>query len=163
MGRTKALVEVDGAPMASLVCRTLREVPCDEVFLVGGDPVELSVLDLTVVADRHPGAGPVGGILTALHHASTEQVLVVACDLPYLTSDTLNRLLERADATHVVVARTDRIQPMIAVWPQSTTADVERAFASGIRSIHRLLDELEVSEVSVDPADVVNVNTPNDL
>ena len=163
MGRTKALVEIDGMPMASLVCQALRDVRCEEIFLVGGDPDELSALDLTVVADRHPGEGPVGGVITALHHASTDAVLVVACDLPFLTDDTMRRLLARAGSAHVVVARTDRIQPTIALWPRSALADIERAFASGTRSMHRLLDEFDLCEVPVDPAEVVNVNSPEDF
>lgn len=163
MGQTKALVEVDGTPMALRVARALRTARCEEIFLVGGDSAELGGLGLTVVADLHPGDGPVGGVLTALRHASTDHVLIVACDLPYLTPATTQQLVAAADARRVVVATTDRIQPTLALWPSSALEVVEQAFESGARSMRRLLDDFDVIGVPVEPADVVNINSPSDL
>ncbi len=36
-----------------------------------------------MVADRHPGEGPLGALVTALDAAGEEIVAVLACDLPY--------------------------------------------------------------------------------
>jgi molybdenum cofactor guanylyltransferase len=45
-----------------------------------------------IVTDRYPEAGPLGGVLTGLQAASTSHVLVVACDLPFLTASFLAAL-----------------------------------------------------------------------
>ncbi len=83
MGRTKALVEVDGTPMASRVADALSAAGCEPVVLYGGDPIELAPLDRPVLPDRYPGEGPLGGILGVLEQFAepATDVLIVACDL----------------------------------------------------------------------------------
>ena len=68
MGRDKALVEVDGRPMAVRVAEALAAAGAADVVAVGGDAGRLRAHGLTTVPDRWPGAGPLGGILTALGH-----------------------------------------------------------------------------------------------
>jgi len=46
-----------------------------------------------VIADRIAGAGSLGGLYTALLEAPTEQVLLITCDMPFLTRPLLARLL----------------------------------------------------------------------
>ncbi|MDX2378360.1 MAG: NTP transferase domain-containing protein, partial [Acidimicrobiia bacterium] len=70
MGRTKALVEIEGIPMARRVADALRRGGCEHVVVVGGDARELRPLGLTVVADLFPGKGPLGGVLTALEFSA---------------------------------------------------------------------------------------------
>ena len=165
MGRNKALLDVDGAPMARLVADALRAVGCDPVFLVGGDPDELAEVGPPVLPDDHPGAGPVGGVLTALRLAPGD-AFIVACDLPALTADVLAAVVDVADErpdADVVVARTDRIEPACALWRARSRPVVAEAFAAGERAMHRILGLLTVAEVPVPPAALHNVNTPDDL
>ena len=169
MGRTKALVDVDGAPMARWVVAALRGVGCVSVTTIGGDPNELAVLDVVVVPDDHPGEGPLGGIATALriHESSGDaDVLAVACDLPFLGPVDLGRLVAaaglRPDAD-AVVARTNRREPGCALWRPSSHAAVRSAFDGGERAVHRVLDRLHVVEVDLPAESLRNINTPDDL
>ena len=66
MGRTKALVAVDGAPMAQWVIAALRGVGCFAVTAIGGDPDELAVLEVAFVRDYNPGEGHLVGFGTVL-------------------------------------------------------------------------------------------------
>ncbi|MDG1786931.1 MAG: molybdenum cofactor guanylyltransferase, partial [Ilumatobacter sp.] len=99
MGRTKALIDVDGVPMAQCVARALAAGGCKDIALVGGSPLELAALELPVVADGVPGEGPLGGIISALgHFTEVSHVLVAACDLPLLDAGTVRNLLRAAQA-----------------------------------------------------------------
>src|SRR5688572_7864759 len=66
MGTDKALVEIDGTPMAVRVARALTAAGARRVIAVGGDARALASAGLEVVPDLEPGAGPLGGVVTAL-------------------------------------------------------------------------------------------------
>ena len=171
MGRNKALIEIDGVPMASRVAAALRAAGCIRVVAYGGDPVELAPLGLPVVPDRHPGCGPLGGVLGVLESvepgdAAVSGVFVVACDLPSLSGPSLAGMVvaagERPDVD-VVVARTSAIEPTCAIWAGSATESLRRSFEEGERALHRAIGRLRSLEVDVDPAALRNINTPDEL
>ena len=57
-------------------------------LVVGGRPAG----DVSVVPDRYPGAGPLGGILTALDTIDTSHALLLAADLPFISGSLLQDL-----------------------------------------------------------------------
>jgi molybdopterin-guanine dinucleotide biosynthesis protein A len=166
MGTDKALVEVDGVAMAVRVAAALAEGGCDPVVCQGGDTQSLAALGMTIVADTHPGGGPVAGILDALSAAPAGSVVVCACDLPWLDGRTVNALIAVADArpdADVVVAY-DAAGPHLAgVWRTGSREPLEALVAGGIRSYRGALERLNTVHVDVPPAVVANVNSPGDL
>lgn len=165
MGRDKALVPVHGAPMVMHVVSALRSAGCDPVQAIGGDAPALAALGLDVVGDGHPGEGPLGGVITALAASadSTVAVVVVACDLPHLTEHTLQAVMAALGDADVAVARTDRLQPMCAVWRRTVLQPLRDAFDAGERRVESVLSSLKFVEVPVNRQDLGNVNTPGDL
>jgi molybdopterin-guanine dinucleotide biosynthesis protein A len=171
MGRTKALIELDGVPMARRVADALVLAGCASVIAYGGDPVELEPLGMPVLPDRHPGSGPLGGVLGALELFSESDlpidgVFVVACDLPALQGRDLVGLVD-AMRSHrdvdVVVALTTRIEPTCAIWRPRATGRLRELFDSGERALHRAIERLESCAVEIEPGAVRNINTPEDL
>lgn len=161
MGRDKALVPVDGAPMAQRVAAVLDAAGVAEVAFVGGADRGLGRRH---VADQFPGEGPLGGVVTALGALDGDLVIVVACDLPWLDTGTLNRLVDGLGTADVAFACTDRREPMCALWRRARALPVLTAsFAAGERAIHRALDGLVVVDVTVEARPLTNVNTPDDL
>lgn len=166
MGRTKALVEVDGVAMATRVANALRAVGCVEVVAVGGDPLVLAPLRLDIVADLVAGEGPLSGVIAALERFVDREadVFVVACDLPYLDATDLRAMVAgRGSGIDVVVARTLHREPTCAIWSASGLPHLRRMFAGGERALHRVIDGLEYAEVDVVAHSLANINTPDDL
>ncbi len=186
MGRPKALVAVDGVSMVERVGVALAAAGCRPILVVGVppgvDPDEWSSMvesrGWSVVADRWPGEGPLGGLLTAFAHlsgaasdgrersaaSSGSDVLVAACDLPDLDLDTVELMLRPRPATvDAVVAVTDRLEPMLSRWSPAARTFVADRFAAGERSLVRVLASLHVEGRPVRPEALRNVNTPEDL
>ncbi len=188
MGRDKALVHVDGVAMARRVADALRAGGCSDVVAVGGVSGGLGALDLDVVDDRYQGAGPVGGVLTTLEwlaHAADRQVqgessssvlattsatnthvFVAACDLAMLDGPTVASIIDagrQAPHRDVVVAVTDRVEPMLALWNLAATARVAALFHAGTRALYQVIEAMSVAEVRVSARAVTNVNTPDQL
>jgi molybdopterin-guanine dinucleotide biosynthesis protein A len=168
MGRTKALVEVDGQMMADRVLDALRSVGAHPVVVYGGDPEELAGLSAPVVPDAYPGEGPVAGVLGALEYFadSATHVLVLPCDVAMMTGDAIRPLVDDAagDAhSSVWVAATDRIEPMCAVWSIEARQVVAERFAAGERALHRVIGELPHVALTVEIEALTNINTPDEL
>lgn len=169
MGRDKALLAVGGVAMARRVADALADAGCAPVLAVGGDVAGLTAIGLDAVADATPGAGPLGGLVTALDEITARglqecDLVAVACDLPGLDASTVRHLLEvPVGAADVICAQTDRIEPLCARWLPGSFATLRTTFARGDRAVHRALEGLSVATVDVDPRAMRNANSPSDL
>ena len=123
------------------------------------------------VPDLLPGSGPLGGIYTAIRAATRGRVLVVACDMPYLTAPFLGRLVAECVGVDAVVPRTaDGLHPLCAVYAQSAAAAIHRRIMDGQLKVVDALADLSVREIGAEeitPYDpdgtlFVNINTPDD-
>jgi len=165
MGRDKALVEVEGRALALRVADALREGGASHVVAVGGDQEALSALGLEAVPDRHPGEGPLGGILTALDALDDEVVAVLACDLPAADPAAIRSVVESlGDADVAAPERDGRHELLHAAYHRRAEAHLAAAFAAGERSPQRAVAGLRVVEVPGLPdAALTDADTPDDL
>lgn len=167
MGRDKAFVEVDGAPMVRRVADALRAGGCAEVVAVGGDSTALATLGLTVVEDEHPGEGPLGAIITALQaFPDAAAVVVVACDLPHLQPATVATLVATLEAPYgaaVAIPSGEHRPSLCGAWNPSVAAALAAHFAAGERRVRIALDDVPHVNVHVDPTELRNLNAPGDL
>src|SRR5262249_18357368 len=82
---------------------TLREIS-REIFVGGRQDDGWTSRGLRVVADEIPGAGPLGGIYTAIVRSPADRTLIVACDMPFLSSAVLHRM-DAVEDTDLVIPR----------------------------------------------------------
>ena len=155
-GSPKALVEWDGETLADRAWRTLGEA-CEERLAVGkaADSLELP---FPLLYDGTPLRHPAAGIVAGLRAASHEICVFLPVDCPLVGAASLRALGEAcADAG---VAATG--PPLPCALRRATLPVWERVLASE-RSLRQGLAELEVATVELDEAQLLDVNTPDDL
>ncbi len=148
MGRDKALLELAGAAMALRAARLLEPL-VDSVTLIG-PPEIYAALGLPVIPDIHPGAGPLGGIATAILSSRADWNLVLACDLPYLTVEWLRFLLARArgSAEDIILPESDGgPEPLCALYRSRAGAQISAALARGVRKVTDGLTGLAIDRI----------------
>lgn len=126
-------------------------------------------LSLPVVTDLVPGfEGPLMGIATGLHHATTDWVLFVPCDGPFLPETLAARMLDSAlkyDADIAVAHDGKRLQPVVALIKRDLLESVQAVLAEGERKIDRWYAQQRM--VTVDFSDYpdafVNINRKSDI
>ncbi len=165
MGRDKALLALGGRTLLEHVAAQVRTA-AGSVTVVG-PPQRYGRLGLAVVPDVIAGCGPLGGILTALTRSPAEWNLIVACDLPGVTSARLRHLLdaaERTDADSLMpLGAGHRPEPLCAVWRRTCLPAVQRAIAEGRYKVTDALSGLQIAFFPVaERGWLVNVNTPED-
>jgi molybdopterin-guanine dinucleotide biosynthesis protein A len=165
MGRDKALLRLRGVPLAQHVAEALA-ASAGTVFLVG-NPEQLATVGIPVVPDVYPGEGPLGGILTALRHTTSDWNFIAACDMPTLgpgVVEGLFRAAEQSDAEVVLpYDAVGRPQPLCAVYRRSVLETVQAAFDQGVRKITVGLEGARTAAAQVEDINAFqNVNTPAD-
>jgi molybdopterin-guanine dinucleotide biosynthesis protein A len=148
-GRDKALVEIDGKPMITRMCELLAGVTC-EVRVVAA-PGKYASLGIESVADRWPGEGPLGGIITALQQSAADEAqrewnLMVSCDMPFLTREWMAFLVRRAteSAAQVVLPRSQHgLEPLCACYKTNASGALRVTFEGGVRKVTQALQEVK--------------------
>ena len=141
MGTDKALIEVDGVPMAELVAGGARRRAAATVVLVGGDTELLARFGRPRRGRPLPGRGAGGRRVDRPRRRRRRACVVVAsCDLPLLDAAAVAALVGAlADGAAAAVAVTDRWQPSLTAWRTSARDDLEQAWEQGVRALHELV------------------------
>jgi molybdenum cofactor guanylyltransferase len=171
MGRDKALLELEGAPLILRTARLMESVVGEPTVV--GYREEFRALGLRAIADDAPGAGPLGGISTALRAARAPWSLIIACDLPYLTQAWLDFLVGRAveSQADVVMPMNERgAEPLCAVYNKRAEKLIREALARGTRKITDALTGARIEAIepgewkAFDSQGVLfkNMNSPGD-
>jgi molybdopterin-guanine dinucleotide biosynthesis protein A len=142
-------------------------------ILAGESPATpYAALGVAVQPDLRPGSGPLGGIHTALSTAERDIVLVVACDLPFLTRGFLRGLSSLLSGHDAVVPRPRDVPvPVCAFYSRRCLPALEARLQGGELKAADFLDDLTVHWVEgeelarLDPQGTAlfNLNTPANL
>jgi molybdopterin-guanine dinucleotide biosynthesis protein A len=176
MGRDKLLLSLGGRPILERLMAALAPLT-ERIRLVGREVVPTFSSwnggSLIARTDIFPGLGPLAGIHTALATTESPLVLVVACDLPFVTTPFLRGLLEllTPGVDAVVPSPASGPIPVCAVYRASLLAEAEsrirrgelatRAFVDAVRV--RLVAGEDLQRLDPDGRCLLNLNTPADL
>ena len=157
----------------SVYCYELLSLFCDKVFLSNrrDQANEAGHKGYPQIHDTPPylDKGPIGGILSAMNYDPKVSWFILACDLPFVNSNTVEYLTERRDseklATSFLNNEGTRPEPLCAIYEAKSKAALESYFQKGnlcprqflisINSDARLLKQLE-------PHELDNINLPEE-
>ena len=163
-GQAKPQLLVGGR---SILAAVLEAVAGAERRIVVGPP-QLVATNVLLVRERPPGGGPVAAVRAGLVDVASDVVVVLAGDLPFLTTTVVDGLRERLTGDGVlVVDDTGRDQYLLGAW---RTAALRAAMAagSGPTSLRRALAPIAVRRwrpdvVPGEPPPWLDCDTPADL
>jgi molybdopterin-guanine dinucleotide biosynthesis protein A len=178
MGRDKALLSFPGSdPPITFMEQLIHELDycCCEVLIVARDQEQASryaYADADIILDSIPGGGPLVGLASALHAISSYYAVLVAVDMPFVTSQLLAYMLScYQDDTVLVPLVNGHPQVTLAIYPRSILPIIDELIQQGRRDLRSLLDVAPVRYIDgeelrmVDPElrSFVGVNTPEEL
>jgi molybdenum cofactor guanylyltransferase len=186
----KAWLEIDGVPMIERVIAAARPASGRLGIVVNAANPQIErygrlaeSCDAGLIFDLHEHLGPLGGIHTALMHCGAgESALVLACDLPFITTELLSALCEihQSPIPHsplptppdvtVPLDQLGRPQPLAAIYDQSLEATVGQMLAANELRVDLLYSRVTTRRVGFAEFDhlrdaerfFINVNTPEE-
>ncbi|HKQ78473.1 MAG TPA: molybdenum cofactor guanylyltransferase [Blastocatellia bacterium] len=190
MNRDKAWLEIEGAPMIERVIAAARPAVDRLGVIVNAANPQIERYkklaeshDAMLIFDLHEHLGPLGGIHTALSHCgANESALILACDLPFTTTEFMSFLcdLHRDDIPHsafriphsitVPLDQSNRLQPLAAIYDHSLEGTVGRMLGENELKVDLLYSRVSTRRVGFSEFAhlpgaerfFVNVNTPEE-
>jgi len=152
MGREKATIRLGSETLLQRVRKTAKQLAA---------PVRVIRRDLV------PRCGPLGGIYTGLVTSGATAELFLACDMPFVRSQSLSKLVDRFNKTgRPVFTRIRGVAGFPLIVPTSYSARVLHRIEAKELSIQALAEALHALFLTVKPSNVAefrNLNTPADL
>jgi len=169
MGRAKHLLELDGLSWVERAVAIL-EPHVDRVVISGKGSLPGSLSHLRRLSDAPGVAGPMAGILAALRWHPTASWLVLACDLPEVTSEAISWLLaQRRPGARAVIPKLSAsgpLEPLLACYEARCRDHLEELAVGKCFRLGALAGRQGVATPQPPPslhAAWRNVNTPAEL
>ena len=174
-GRPKGLERIGGKRILDRVVDAMVEAFGTPPILIANDPASATWRpDLARLADLRPGAGALGGILSAVHVGAGAPVVVAAWDMPFIPAGLLRELAAGLAEHDAVLPASDGrrgVEPLLAAYAPACEAAIVQALDRGDRRAIAFHDAVRVGILPLervrtfgDPALIfLNVNTSDEL
>jgi len=168
MGHDKSLFNWHGKEQRYYMADMLKPL-CDEVFIsCRADQQQQINSNYPALPDTFGGLGPYGAILSAFREQPDSAWLVIASDLPLLTEKSLGFLVHNRNVSTIATAFKsdfdDFPEPLITIWEPKSYSVLLAFLAQGYSCPRKVLINNNINLLEApDPAELTNVNTPEEL
>lgn len=169
MGRDKALLNYHGKPQVVWLF-DLLEPFCHSTYVsVAPDQIdEPHRATKPQIVDHTENLGPSGGLLTAHEKFPQAAWMVVACDLPFIESETLSYLIEQRDSNLAATAfrstHDGLPEPLCSIWEPAGLTALSEQLGNGKTCPRKRLINSEIKLLEQEnPRWLDNMNSPSDL
>lgn len=115
------------------------------------------------------GKGPLAGIYTAIKHTRAKWYVVISCDVPLITRQTIQSLLNlRNDQVQAIIPQIKgKLHPLIGIYHYTVLDKIEQQLRDGDYRVITLLEKITVcyaseNDLNVDVKSFSNINSQED-
>lgn len=172
-GKNKAFLKINEKFFLENITEILGKI-FDEIIIVTNNPEEYDFIKdkYFIIKDKIKNIGPLGGIYSALLQTTKEAVFIVACDMPYLHGDVIQKEINTFNIFNcdAVVPRINHyIEPLHSIYKKNI-ADNLYSFIKNSKnySVKKFLKIINVNYLDIEDNDFykkvfTNINTPEDI
>ncbi|MEM6347321.1 MAG: NTP transferase domain-containing protein [Bacteroidota bacterium] len=167
MQKDKGLINYHGVPQREYVHDLLQKAGVENVyFSCRAEQVEELGVERSL-PDEFLGLGPFGGMLTAFKSDPNAAWMVLACDLPFMTTATINQLLEGRNISKLATAfynpATDFPEPLITLWEPRAYGRLLHYLSLGYSCPRKVLINSDIELLQhTQPEEMANINKPEE-
>lgn len=148
MGTNKALLPINEKPNIERIADKFK-ILFDDIILVTNDPEQYQFLGLKMTGDHYPGMGPLAGVHAGLEASDFEVNFIVACDMPFVSVELAEVLVNNSSHYDAVVPVINGKQhPLVSVFKKETAKTIVESIENKRLRVKDLLDALNVLYVT---------------
>ncbi|WP_066056987.1 molybdenum cofactor guanylyltransferase [Robertmurraya korlensis] len=172
MGQNKALLTIEGATVIERIAHELTKIT-DQLLIVTNTFRDFEFLGIPMVEDMQKGKGPIAGIHAGLTATTTNANLIVACDMPFISSSLGDFLLTGLDEYQAVIPELGgQLHPLYGAYRKDALQVVTNALTNNQLRIRSVLEQLNVQvvteellqrkQIMIKETDMFNMNDPKE-
>ncbi|MED3571177.1 molybdenum cofactor guanylyltransferase [Cytobacillus praedii] len=173
MGKNKALLKIGGKTVIEHIAAELEKTVAD-LMIVTNTLEDYQFLNLPMVEDEWKGKGPLAGIHAGLKASKTDKNLVVACDMPFVSSKLGEILLGYLDEYDAAVPNiSNQLHPLFAAYRKEVHEEISysiqkqelriRPFFQKINTKIVLEEDLQMLQFPYQDHHFFNMNHPEEF
>jgi molybdenum cofactor guanylyltransferase/molybdopterin-guanine dinucleotide biosynthesis protein MobB len=168
-GQDKGLLTFNGQPLIKHTIACLLDQVDHLLINANRNITNYQAFGFSVIEDELSDfQGPLAGMLSAMHSATTDYILTVPCDCPSISVQLRQRMMETLLINNADIAvgyDGERIHPVFSLIPVRLKNDLENYLKNGDRKIDLWFEQhnLVLVDFSDQPDTFVNFNSPNDI
>ncbi|ALJ04311.1 hypothetical protein APS56_03770 [Pseudalgibacter alginicilyticus] len=143
--------------------------PLVSEIIIVSDNINYDVFGYKRITDIKKNAGPIAGICSGLEISSTEYNLILSCDVPLITSEVLQKLIDNIDDTSEIIQieSLGKSMPLIALYKTQIIKKFNELLqTTDERRLRKAVETCKTKNIILkedNTACTMNVNTQNDL
>ncbi len=166
-GSDKALAVINGERLIEKPVKLLRGLGLETV-VIANHTRDYSFLSCRIENDLIPDRGPLGGLHTAVSLFPHASLLVLPCDMPFLTQSALKQLIQAHKPGHATLFELSNkmLQPFPGIYPSSSLRHIVDLLREGNLSMRAFLKTIASITIVPPPDDTAmlsNVNSQKDM
>jgi molybdopterin-guanine dinucleotide biosynthesis protein A len=166
MGTDKGLLNLNGKSFIKHICDALQPIVGLNILIVSSNK-EYDTLGFTRVEDIIENKGPVGGLYTALSASKTKVNLVLSVDVPMVSTELLEWLIQSHEETYMVTQTksNDKTNPLIGIYDRSMRIVFGEHMAANQLKLRQVIEDVKHQTIVVPEKwtnQLQNINTPEE-
>lgn len=165
MGTDKAFIDFNGQSFIESSIGAVKPF-CHRIIILG-DPAKYAHLGYEVIPDLIENSGPLAGLYTGLSNSLSEVNVALSCDIPFIESGLVGRLLKEYDSTlDALVCESNRLNPLVGIYHKRTAPIAKQQLECNQRSMMKFLGLLDYKTLELHEEEthiLKNINTPIEL
>jgi len=166
MGTDKGFLMLNNKSFVQYSIDALKPL-VSEIIIVSDDEA-YDAFGFKRVNDITKNAGPVAGICSGLKASTTEYNLILSCDIPLITSEILQKLIDNIDAISEVIQieSNGKSMPLIAMYKKEVLKVFEALLKNDERRLRVAIKSRKSKNIILEKElefSTMNVNTKTEL
>ena len=143
-GSDKALAQMNGVTLLEMAVHLLEDLKLNPAVITSAEKEKIySFLRCPILKDLIPDQGPLGGLYTAFSAFPDSSLLVLTCDMPYLTASLLKRLTEQHQKGNLITlyrVEEERIHPFPGIYEPILMGRIIKNIHANQLAMHRFIE-----------------------
>lgn len=164
MGMDKGAIRFGNKYLAEYALDALKPI-CSQL-LISTQTEWYARFGYPLVNDMIKDCGPLGGIYSSLLTSETQYIVALACDMPFVSTSILERLLANLHDYDCVVPQIgNALEPLCAIYSKALIPAMEQRINSVNYALHGLIMESNhcFVDFKIEANAFMNLNTLDDL